>query len=49
MRLTAKKGASPARVVREGQELIFISQNGMVQRNAVDGIRGWSRATQGVG
>ena len=48
-RLTAKKGGlAGARVVREGQELIFISQNGMVQRNAVAGISRMGRATQGV-
>jgi DNA gyrase/topoisomerase IV subunit A len=48
-RLTAKKGGlAGARVVREGQELLFISQNGMVQRNAVDGISRMGRATQGV-
>jgi DNA gyrase subunit A len=48
-RLTAKKGGlAGARVVREGQELIFISQNGMVQRNAVGGISRMGRATQGV-
>ncbi|HET9121346.1 MAG TPA: DNA gyrase subunit A [Solirubrobacterales bacterium] len=48
-RLTAKKGGlAGARVVREGQELIFISQSGMVQRNAVDGISRMGRATQGV-
>src|SRR5206468_8190694 len=48
-RLTAKKGGlAGARVVREGQELIFISHNGMVQRNAVDGISRMGRATQGV-
>ncbi len=48
-KLTAKKGGlAGARVVREGQELIFISQNGMVQRNAVDGISRMGRATQGV-
>ncbi|HEY7266948.1 MAG TPA: DNA gyrase subunit A [Solirubrobacterales bacterium] len=48
-RLTAKKGGlAGARVVQEGQELIFISQNGMVQRNAVDGISRMGRATQGV-
>ncbi len=49
VRMTAKKGGlAGARVVREGQELIFISQNGMVQRNAVDGISRMGRATQGV-
>jgi DNA gyrase C-terminal domain, beta-propeller len=48
-RLTAKKGGlAGARVVREGQELIFISQSGMVQRNAVEGISRMGRATQGV-
>jgi DNA gyrase subunit A len=48
-RLTAKKGGlAGARVVREGQELIFISQTGMVQRNAVEGISRMGRATQGV-
>src|SRR5215204_4361717 len=48
-RLTAKKGAlAGARVVREGQELLFISQNGMVQRNAVEGISRMGRPTQGV-
>jgi DNA gyrase subunit A len=48
-RLTAKKGGlAGARVVREGQELIFISQTGMVQRNAVSGISRMGRATQGV-
>jgi DNA gyrase/topoisomerase IV subunit A len=34
--------------VRDGQELLFISQNGMVQRNAVSGISRMGRATQGV-
>jgi DNA gyrase subunit A len=48
-RLTAKKGGlAGARVVREGQELIFISQTGMVQRNAVSGISRMGRPTQGV-
>jgi DNA gyrase subunit A len=48
-KLTARKGGlAGSRVVREGQELIFISQNGMVQRNAVDGISRMGRATQGV-
>ena len=38
-KLTAKKGGlAGARVVREGQELIFISQTGMVQRTAAGGI-----------
>src|SRR4051794_30758102 len=48
-KLTAKKGGlAGARVVKEGQELIFISQTGMVQRNAVAGISRMGRATQGV-
>src|SRR3954449_4580467 len=48
-RLTAKKGGlAGARVVGERQELIFISQNGMVQRNAVSGISRMGRPTQGV-
>ncbi|HEX3562271.1 MAG TPA: DNA gyrase subunit A [Solirubrobacterales bacterium] len=48
-RLTTKKGGlAGARVVREGQELIFISQTGMVQRNAISGISRMGRATQGV-
>jgi DNA gyrase subunit A len=49
VRMTAKKGGlAGARVVRENQELIFISQSGMVQRNAVSGISRMGRATQGV-
>src|SRR3954452_24176786 len=48
-KLTTKKGGlAGARVVREGQELIFISQTGMVQRNAVGGISRMGRPTQGV-
>jgi DNA gyrase subunit A len=48
-RLTAKKGGlAGARVVREGQELLFISQSGMVQRTAVAGISRMGRPTQGV-
>src|SRR4051795_7558192 len=48
-KLTAKKcGLAGARVVRDGQELLFISQHGMVQRNAVGGISQMGRATQGV-
>ena len=37
-----------ALVVREHQELVFISQNGMVQRTAVRGINRYGRASQGV-
>ncbi len=48
-KLTAKKGGlAGARVVREGQELLFISQSGMVQRTAVSGISEMGRPTQGV-
>jgi DNA gyrase subunit A len=48
-KLTAKKGGlAGARVVREGQELLFISQSGMVQRTAVSGISRMGRPTQGV-
>ena len=37
-----------ALVVREHEELIFISQNGMVQRTSVRGINRYGRASQGV-
>jgi DNA gyrase subunit A len=37
-----------ALVVREHQELVFISQNGMVQRTAVRGINKSGRTSQGV-
>src|SRR5829696_331933 len=48
-KLTAKKGGlAGARVVKEGQELLFISQSGMVQRTAVSGISRMGRPTQGV-
>jgi DNA gyrase subunit A len=48
-KLTTKKGGlAGARIVREGQELLFISQNGMVQRTAVSGISRMGRPTQGV-
>jgi DNA gyrase subunit A len=48
-KLTTKKGGlAGGRVVREGQELLFISQNGMVQRTAVSGISRMGRPTQGV-
>jgi DNA gyrase subunit A len=47
--LTDKKGAlAGALVVREHQELVFISQNGMVQRTASRGINRYGRASQGV-
>src|SRR5688572_1534294 len=37
-----------ALVVREHQDLVFISQNGMVQRTSVRGINRYGRASQGV-
>ncbi|HET9105051.1 MAG TPA: DNA gyrase subunit A [Solirubrobacteraceae bacterium] len=47
--LTGKKGQlAGALVVREHQELVFISQNGMVQRTSVRGINLYGRASQGV-
>ena len=49
VKLTTKKGMlAGALVVRAHQELIFISQNGMVQRTSVSGISRMSRPTQGV-
>jgi DNA gyrase subunit A len=41
-------GLSAALVVRPHQELIFISENGMVQRTNVRGIRQTGRSAQGV-
>jgi DNA gyrase subunit A len=47
--LTENKGAlAGALVVREHQELVFVSQNGMVQRTSVRGINRYGRASQGV-
>jgi DNA gyrase subunit A len=47
--LTGKKGQlAGALVVREHQELVFISQNGMVQRTSVRGINRYGRSSQGV-
>jgi DNA gyrase subunit A len=47
--LTENKGAlASALVVREHQELVFISQNGMVQRISVKDINSYGRASQGV-
>ncbi len=47
--LTQNKGQlAGALVVREHQELVFISQNGMVQRTSVRGISRYGRASQGV-
>jgi DNA gyrase subunit A len=48
-KLTEKKGGlAGALIVREHQDLLFISQNGMVQRTAVSGISRMGRPTQGV-
>jgi DNA gyrase subunit A len=47
--LTEKKGGlAGALIVREHHELVFISQNGMVQRTAVRGISQQGRPAQGV-
>jgi DNA gyrase subunit A len=48
-KLTEKKGGlAGAMIVSEHQDLLFISQNGMVQRTSVSGISQMGRATQGV-
>ena len=48
-KLTAKKGGlAGALIVREHQDLLFISVNGMVQRTKAGGISQMGRATQGV-
>jgi DNA gyrase subunit A len=49
IKLTEKKGGlAGALIVREHQDLLFISQNGMVQRTNAGGISKMGRATQGV-
>ncbi len=49
IKLTEKKGGlAGALIVREHQELVFISQSGMVQRTSVKGISLYGRASQGV-
>jgi DNA gyrase subunit A len=49
IQLTENKGAlAGALVVREHQDLVFISQGGMVQRTSVRGISRYGRASQGV-
>ena len=49
IKLTTKKGGlAGALIVREHQDLLFISQNGMVQRTKAGGISQMGRATQGV-
>ena len=48
-RLTTKKGGlAGALMVQEHEALLFISENGMVQRTGVGGISLMGRATQGV-
>src|SRR5204863_713645 len=48
-KLTAKKGGlAGALIVREHQDLLFISELGMVQRTRAGGISQMGRATQGV-
>src|SRR3954469_16498321 len=44
----AKGLLAAALVVREHEELVFISQNGMVQRTGVRGINRYGRSAQGV-
>jgi DNA gyrase subunit A len=49
IQLTEKKGAlAGAMIVREHHDLVFISQNGMVQRTSAAGISCYGRASQGV-
>jgi DNA gyrase subunit A len=49
IQLTEKKGhLAGALIVRPHYELVFISQNGMVQRTPVEGISLYGRASQGV-
>jgi DNA gyrase subunit A len=49
IRMTEKKGGlSGALIVNTHQDLLFISQNGMVQRTGVEGISQMGRSTQGV-
>jgi DNA gyrase subunit A len=49
IQLTENKGQlAGALVVREHHDLVFISQNGMVQRTSVRGINRYGRASQGV-
>src|SRR3954447_757374 len=49
IQLTEKKGGvAGALIVREHQDLVFISQNGMVQRTSVKGISRQGRPAQGV-
>ncbi|MFT3864798.1 MAG: DNA gyrase subunit A [Solirubrobacterales bacterium] len=48
-KLTEKRGGlAGALIVNPHQDLLFISQNGMVQRTSVEGISQMGRSTQGV-
>jgi DNA gyrase subunit A len=49
IKLTERKGAlAGALVVREHEDLVFISESGMVQRTGVRGISRYGRLSQGV-
>ena len=49
IKLTDKKGGlAAALIVREGDELLFMSQRGMVQRTSASEISQYKRASQGV-
>lgn len=49
IKLTDKKGGlAAALIVREGDELLFMSQSGMVQRTSAGEISQYKRASQGV-
>ncbi|MEJ7718075.1 MAG: DNA gyrase C-terminal beta-propeller domain-containing protein [Thermoleophilaceae bacterium] len=49
IRLTERKGGvAGALIVHDRQELLFISQEGMVQRTSVGGISRYGRSSQGV-
>lgn len=49
IKLTDKKGElAAALIVKPGDELLFMSQGGMVQRTAADEISQYKRASQGV-
>jgi DNA gyrase subunit A len=49
IQMTEKKGGLVAAlIVREHQDLVFISREGMVQRTSVRGISRYGRASQGV-
>ncbi|HVD41175.1 MAG TPA: DNA gyrase subunit A [Solirubrobacterales bacterium] len=49
VKMTEKKGGlTGALIVNEHEDLLFISQNGMVQRTSVSGISQMGRSTQGV-